>query len=716
GIWIAFFLVAGALASVFLADALTNEMAFTNNPESKRAYNMIEDHITGPEKANEFVIVRSETLTVDDPAFQQTIGQIYKDLQGLGGDVVESVIAYQPGAESLVSADRRTTIMPVVMAGDFDEAMDNIGQVRRIVDSADGENGFTALVTGDASLDEDFGKAAEKDLQTAELVGVPIALLVLVVVFGALVAALIPVIIGALAILMAVGAAAVIGQAHELSIFITNMIVAMGLALGIDYSLFIISRYREERKKGLEKIDAIGIAGATASRAVFFSGMTVVLALFGMLIVPMSLFLSLATGAILVAIAAVAAALTLLPAVLSLLGDRVNALRVPILGWKEANPNGKAKRNFWDWATRRVMRRPVISIVVAAGLLVAMAVPAFDIHLGAAGISTLPDTLRTKEGFLILQEDFSSGLLTPARIAIHGEIDSEPVQQGISRLEATLKADPAFYGEPTLQTNAIADYAELSMPISGDATSDPAIDAVRKLRKEYIPQSFDGVSAEVLVTGSTAIHIDYIDLTGNYMPIVLIFVLGLSFVLLTLVFRSIVLPIKAILLNLLSVGAAYGLVILVFQKGIGAGVLGFQETGEFEAWVPIFLFCMLFGLSMDYHVFLLSRIREHFDQTQDNTESVAFGLTTTGGIITGAALIMVTVFSGFSAGDLVMFQQMGFGLAVAVLFDATIIRSILVPAAMQLLGRANWYLPPALEWLPRIRVDSTKTGQPRTKE
>jgi len=240
--------------------------------------------------------------------------------------------------------------------------------------------------------------------------------------------------------------------------------------------------------------------------------------------------------------------------------------------------------------------------------------------------------------------------------------------------------------------------------VSGDYIGDEAIKAIRTLRNEYIPQAFSGVEADVLVTGQTAGNIDYFDMTDRYLPIVFAFVLGLSFVLLTLVFRSLVVPVKALIMNLLSVGAAYGLMVLVFQKGIGAGILGFQKVATIEAWIPIFLFCVLFGLSMDYHVFLLSRIRERFDQTHDNSESVAFGLRTTGRVITGAALIMVAVFAGFAAGDLVMFQQVGFGLGVAVFLDATIVRSVLVPAAMQLLGRRNWYLPRALQWLPNLRL------------
>ena len=510
-------------------------------------------------------------------------------------------------------------------------------------------------------------------------------------------------------IAVALGVTALIGQAFSLSFFVTNMIFMIGLAVGIDYSLFIVSRYREERSKGLEKIDAIARTGATASRAVFFSGTTVVLALLGMLIVPTNIFQSLAIGAILVVIAAVVASLTLLPAVLSLMGDKINSLRVPILGRRLVEkPGDDSSGGFWNWITEVVMKRPVVSLVLAAAILIAAAVPYFDIKTGSAGVSSLPDGLGSKEGFLILEEKFSFGLVSPALIVIDGDINSGPVQNGIQNLQSFLNDDPAFVGQARMEVNDSGDLALLSAPVAGDATSETAIEAVRRLRDQYIPQAFSGVDAEVMVTGGTAFNVDFFDIADQYLPIVIALILALSFVLLTLVFRSIVVPIKAIIMNLLSVGAAYGLVVLVSQKGYGAGILGFQQVDTIEAWIPLFMFSVLFGLSMDYHVFLLSRIRERFDQTGDNAESVAFGLRSTASIITGAALIMVAVFGGFASGDLVMFQQVGFGLAVAVFLDATIVRTILVPATMKLLGDRNWYLPNILSWLPDLRVEGAE--------
>jgi RND superfamily putative drug exporter len=692
------------LVIALLGDALTSEIRFTGMPESKRAEQLLVDRLHGEEQARETVIIRSGTLTVDDQAFRDLGRQLYDEIVALGSHVVDSAFSYfVTPLDLLVSDDRRTTVMPLIMTGSYDDALDNIGQVHDVIGRFRGDEAFQVLITGNASIGEDWMEAAQSDLETAEIFGIPIALVILVLVFGSLAAAMIPLVLGVIAIVIAVGMVAVIGQAYDFSTFVVNMVAAVGFALGIDYSLFIVSRYREERSRGREKLDAIEATAGTASRTVFFSGTVVVLALLGMLIVPVSIFQSIAAGAIMAVIAAVAATLTLLPAVLSLMGDRINSLRVPFVGHR-LGVQGERSGGFWERTAHAVMRRPVITLALAAGLLIAAIVPVYDFNLGASGVSTLPDRLETKQGFLLLEEDFSYGLVNPARIVIDGDIGSGPVQAGIERLTGLIEADDSFYGTPELQVNDDGDLAELSAPLDGEPEDDQAINAVRRLRGDYIPQAFDGVDAEVLVGGNTAGNMDYIDITGDSLPVVIVFVLSLSFILLMVVFHSIVVPAKAILMNLLSVGATYGLVVLVFQMGVGSGLFGFQELDKFEAWVPIFLFCLLFGLSMDYHVFLLSRVRERYDQTGDNKESVAFGLRTTGSIITGAALIMVAVFAGFAAGDLVMFQQMGFGMAVAVILDATIVRSVLVPSAMQLLGTRNWYLPGFLRWLPRVRL------------
>jgi RND superfamily putative drug exporter len=514
-------------------------------------------------------------------------------------------------------------------------------------------------------------------------------------------------VIAIFSIIISLGISALVGQVFALSFFVENIIFMIGLAVGIDYSLFIVDRYREERRNGLVKLDAIEVAGNTATRAVLFSGITVVLALTGMLLIPFNVFIAIAIGAIAVVIASVLAAMTLLPAALSLLGDKINRLGVPWIGNSQEHPDAPDNSGFWDRVAHIVMRKPLVSMVLAGGLLIVAALPLLDLRIGFAGVSTLPDGLQSKEGFIILDKQFSAGDANPAQIVIAGDYDSSAGQDGIATLFGSMAADPAgTFGTPRpVELNADRTIALIEVPLAGDSAEQRAQNAVNALRDTYVPTAFPGSDVEVVITGVTAGNMDFFQAAKDGILIVFPFVLGMSFILLMIVFRSIVVPIKAIILNLLSVAATYGILVLVFQKGVGSDLGLLAESDIIEAWIPLFLFSILFGLSMDYHVFLLSRIRERFDQTDDNTESVAFGIRSTGRLITGAALIMVAVFWGFAAGDLIGLQQMGFGLGIAVLIDATIIRMILVPASMKMLGRWNWYLPPFLRWLPDLRVE-----------
>ena len=700
GIWILIIIAAGITSSRLLADALTTDVAFTNQPEAKRAADIVEERFGNP-GVTEVFIISAQDLTVDDPQFQAQVRTLQAEAQELAGDDLKSVVSfYDTKDPSMVSEDRRTTLMPVVFK-DAEVLSDYLPEVEALLETGNEPGGFKTQSFGAVTLDDDFATIAEEDLATGESFGIIVALIVLVIVFGAVVAGVVPIAMGIGAIAVATGVTALVGQLTDFSFFVTNMITMMGLAVGIDYSLFIVSRYREERAHGRPKLEAIEAAGATASRAVFFSGMTVVLALVGMLILPTTIFRSLAAGAIFVVVAAVLASLTLLPALLGLLGDRVNSLRVfrrrPAAGAEDSHV-------FWDRITHGVMKRPVMSLVVGAGLLLAASVSYFDINTGFSGVSTLPDETRSKQAFEVLATEFSGGLNSPVETVVDGDVTSPEVKAGIEEFRGLLAEDRMF-GPSRVQISEGRDTALISAPLEIDPSSDSATATIERVRDDYVPGAFEGSGAEVLVGGETAFSKDFFDLAAQYTPIVFVFVLGLSFLLLTIVFRSIVVPIKAIIMNLLSVGAAYGLIVLVFQKGVGAELFGFQQVEVIEAWLPLFLFSILFGLSMDYHVFLLSRIREHFDKTGDNTESVAYGLRTTGGLITGAAIIMVAVFGGFAAGDLVMLQQMGFGLAVAVLIDATIVRSVLVPASMKLLGDRNWYLPRWLRWLPDVKVE-----------
>jgi RND superfamily putative drug exporter len=509
-----------------------------------------------------------------------------------------------------------------------------------------------------------------------------------------------------LSIIVALGLVAVISLEFSLSVFIVNMLTGMGLALGIDYSLFVVSRYREERNLGFAKDEAIGLSGATASRAVLFSGSTFVIALTGMFIVPTSIMRSLALGAILVGIVSVAAALTLLPALLSLVGDRVNALPVPILG-RNLGRADAAEGRVWRRIVEGVLRRPALWLAVSAGAMLALAAPIFGLHIGANGVSTLPSTLPSKQGFVLLQRSFPVQNPAPVRIVAVGG-DARP---GLVKLNRLLAARGSF-GAGTIKASTREDVMLLTSPIRGDAVGGAAVSAVRDLRAQLIPGIFRGSGAKVYVGGITAENVDYFDAVTNPTPYVLLFVLGLSFVLLTVAFRSVVVALVSVLLNLLSVGAAYGLLTLVFLDDHGASLFGFQHTQVIDAWVPLFLFSVLFGLSMDYQVFLMSRIKERHDASGSTHDAIVGGVASTARIITGAALIIVVVFAGFAAGKLVMFQQMGFGIAVALLLDATIIRSVVLPAALGLLDRRSWYLPRWLEWLPHVEVERPVSAPP----
>jgi uncharacterized membrane protein YdfJ with MMPL/SSD domain len=702
--WIAAIVVGLGLSAALLPGNLTTNGYVTGNPESKQAEDLFYSRFP-PDRSgvDELIVVRSGSRTVDDPAYKAFVRRLVRE-GNASGVVYRASTYYGTHDAALVSSDRHATVIGIQRQADVDRL---IGVVQR----ADGRDGFAVAMTGEGTVDHDFNELSQHDLKSGELgVGLPAAFVVLLLVFGAVVAGLVPLLMAAVAIVVALGLCAVVAEAFTLSVFVVNMLTGMGLALGIDYSLFVLSRYREERGRGRQELDAVAAAGATASRAVLFSGTVFVIALSGMLLVPSNVMKSLAVGAITVGIVSVLAALTLLPALLGRLGDRVNALRIPWLGRNIGAAEAEEGR-FWGAIVRRVMRRPVVSLVAFTALLVALAVPALGLNLGASGVSTLPDRLASKQGYEALARDFPQMSSSPALIAVVGDARSPAATAGIGRLRARLARDPVF-GRSDLRVSSDGRAAAIGVEVGGDKTGERALDAVRHLRDVEIPAAFRGTHVRVLVGGDTADNVDFIDAMNRWLPIVFVYVLGLSFVLLTIVFRSIVVATTTIVLNLLSVGAAYGLVILVFRHGIGNGLLGFQRVDAIEAWVPLFLFSVLFGLSMDYQVFLLSRIKERYEQSRSTTDAVAYGVSSTARLITGAALIIVAVFGGFAMGDLVMFQQMGFGIAVALLIDATIIRSVLMPAAMTLLGPWNWYLPSWLEWLPRIQIEAQRAEPP----
>lgn len=711
-----------ALALVAARDldgALSTSASFTNDPDSAIGAALIEERLGGPEPFTESVIVRSDALTVSDPAFTARVAAVSQALLAMpklvaaAPTVSQLEAADDPQAARLVSTDRHATIIPVTLRGNYQAIHAQMGDYLRRLDAFN-RDGFTVLTVGTASLTTAFTRIAEQDLRTAELVGIPAAVVILVVVFGALVAVGIPLLLSLISIGIALGQTALIGRSMDLSVYVVNMISMIGLAVGIDYALFIIARYREERRHGYPKEEAISITGATASKAILFSGITVVLALSGLFLLPTTIFRSLGAGAVLVVIVAVAAMLTLVPALIGLLGDRLDWPRHPRYPNRPGTPSGEAshadRQGFWGQVTSLVTDHPIVALVLTSSLLVAAAIPAFDLHRGATGVDSLPPS-DAKTAYDILNRDFSAEFLSPVQIVIDAPKTPQS-EAAIGQLVRELQRHPSFDSTPQLSWNDAGDLAVVRFPLAADPSSPEAYAALDELRDDVIPRAFGKTGTPVYVTGTTALNADFFELVDIWTPVVFAFVLGLSFLLLLIAFRSVIVPLKAIVMNLLSVGAAYGLMVLIFERGYGTRLIGVQQSPTIEAWVPIFLYCILFGLSMDYQVFLLSRIREHFDHTHHNRESVAVGLQATGRLITGAALIMVVVFSAFVSGRLVVFQQLGFGLAIAIAIDATLVRSILVPAAMALLGDLNWYLPKWLQWLPDLRIEGQSTMQP----
>ena len=707
GLWVVVFVVAGALNVNLLDSATTTELRLEPGFESEDTRRLLEERFPATQQPREVIVVQSDTLTVEDPAFRAAVTDVFAAVTALGDEVVSGGVHYflLPD-ERLVSADRTTSIIVLLMAGTTEEAAGHVEHVFEAIDEAATDDRFRVLIVGSASTSYETNEFAVRDLEQGERFGIPVALLILLVLFGAVVAALVPIGLAIVGIGIALGLAALIGQVYELVFFVTLMITMIGLAVGIDYSLLMISRFRDEMERGLPIGEAVERTGATAGRTVLFSGVTVVIALLGLFIVPMTFFRSLGLGAVLVVIVELAATLTLLPAVLMLLGPRVNRLAIPLARRRRgAKAAAQAGGGFWDVTTRLVTRFPVLGLLAVGVPMIAVTLFYFDIRTGLNGVDKLPEGARTREAFLALEAHptLSFGVANPVEIAIDGDPRDPQVQAAVGSLVASLA--PISPSEPVVEINPEGDLALMRVVLPGEPSSPDTVEAVNTIRDELVPDAFAGAPATATVGGISSIASDVFAITDRYTPIVFAFVLGFSFLVLMLVFRSVVIPVKAVLMNLLSVGASYGILVLVFQRGVATDLLGFQHAEVIDVWIPLFLFAVLFGLSMDYHVFLLSRVRERYDQTGNNAEAVALGLRETTGIITGAALIMVAVFGAFASGETIINQQLGFGLAVAILLDATLVRSVLVPASMELLGRGNWYLPAWLGWLPDLRIE-----------
>ncbi|HEU0019999.1 MAG TPA: MMPL family transporter [Thermoleophilaceae bacterium] len=693
--WLAFVIASLAIGGALGVNTLSDEDSGVG--ESGRADKTL--HEAFPQKTKESVLVQSAKLKATDAAFRAGVDDTVRRLEAAKD--VRDVAGPYP-ADGQISEDGHSALIDFEIAGDPETATDRIDPALAATAAAAKANPELRIEQfGDASADKAISKTFEDDFKKAELTSLPITLIILVLAFGAIVAAGVPLLLALSGVAATIGLLAPISLIAPVDESVNSVILLIGLAVGVDYSLFYLRREREERAAGRSEQASLEAAAATSGRAVLISGFTVMIAMAGMYLAGAATFQSFATGTILVVAVSVIGSLTVLPAVLSKLGDRVDKGRVPLIGRIKART---AQAGIWSRIVDRVLRRPLLSALVSGGLLVAVALPTLAMQTSVPGVDGLPQDLPVVQTYNRIQEAFP-GESIPANVVV----EADDVTTGATAAAIdTLQADAAMQSdlfEPgaTVEVSPDKTVANVAIPIAGNGTDATSNEALDELRGELIPATVGTVAgATTDVTGMTAETADFNASMSSHIPWVFAFVLTAAFLLLMVTFRSVMIPIKAILLNLLSVGAAYGLLVLVFQEGWGESLLGFESTGAITAWLPLFLFVVLFGLSMDYHVFILTRIKELVDRGMRTDRAVAEGIKSTAGVVTSAAVVMVAVFSIFATLSSLEFKQMGVGLAAAILIDATIVRGVLLPATMKLLGEWNWWLPSWLEWLPRV--------------
>ena len=686
--WLAFVVIALVIGSGVGSKELSDADRYQG--ESGRAEQALVDAGLDP-PAGETVMVKSDTLDAGDRQFDAAVADVEARIEKVA--VAKNVEA---GA---ISKDRHAALVTFDVRGDPDDAGDHYDAVTAPVKAAQAANPqFEIRQFGDASSMKELDDAFMEDLHKAETLSLPVTLLILLVAFGAIVAAGVPLLLALSAIAATMGVVALPSHIFPIDDGTASVIVLIGMAVGVDYALFYMRREREERAAGHDVKTAVQRAAATSGRAVLISGLTVMTAMAGMFFSGDAGFIGIGLGALIVVGVAMIGSLTVLPAVMTWLGDRVEKGRVPYFGRKRA---AARESRMWGAIVDRVLKRPAISAAVAAAVLIALTIPAFGLNTVQSSPSDYPQDLPALQSYNAINAEFPGKEMAATVVIEDGNVRQGEAAQAIAELKERALASGQMY-EP-IETRISEDntVAEVSIPLAGDGGDKASKDALATLRDEIVPATV-GQVATVNVSGQTAQSEDADAQLAKSMPVVFGFVLILAFGLLLVTFRSIVVPIKAIVLNLLSVGAAYGVLKLVFQDGMGEGLLDFNSNGGITPWLPLFLFVVLFGLSMDYHVFILSRVREAVDRGMSTDEAVSHGIKTTAGTVTSAAIVMVAVFSIFATLSMIDFKQMGVGLAVAVLIDATIIRAVLLPATMKLLGERNWYLPKFLRWMPRL--------------
>jgi uncharacterized membrane protein YdfJ with MMPL/SSD domain len=655
--------------------------------------------------ATESVLIQSRDATVSDPKLRSAVVGVVAALSGRSDVANLHNPLLTKGGGGQISADRHSVLVQFDVRGDADKAQD---KVQPIMDAVAGvQKGYPGVRIeefGMASANHVLDDTVGKDFKKAERLTVPITLLILLFAFGALVAAGLPVLLAISAVLASIGIYSLFTHLVPGDFTTTqSVILLIGMAVGVDYSLFYLRREREERHAGRTPREALLRTAATSGQAVLVSGATVLVAMAGMFLAGNKIFTSIAIGTMLVVLCAVVGSVTVLAALLSKLGDRVDKGRIPLVGRRK---HAAGESRVWGAVLDRVLRRPVVWVVVSAAALVAASVPVLGMHTKLPSFTDLPHSLSIVSTYDRIQKTFP-GSQTPAVMVVKGDNVTTPqYQRAYAQFKQRARATGLLFPPFRVEVSPDKTVARVDFSIAGSGDNKTSVRALNALRHDVIPpvaKTLPGV--QVAVTGETAGTKDFNDQMKSRMPFVLAFVLGLAFLLLLMTFRSIVIPIKSILLNLLSVGAAYGILVLVFQHHWAEGLLGFNSNGAITSWLPLFLFVVLFGLSMDYHVFILSRIKELVDRGMKTEHAVSYGIRQTAGTVTSAAIVMVAVFAIFATLRTIDMKQMGVGLAVAVLIDATVIRAVLLPAAMKLLGEWNWYLPRWLEWLPSLSAE-----------
>jgi RND superfamily putative drug exporter len=686
--WFAFVLAAYTLGMVVGPLTLTDVQM--GNGESKRATQVYEHAF--PFHSGEQVLIQGRgSITSNDAAFKAAISALVRRLRAL--PTIDQIRAPASAGDSvLLSSDGRSALVTFNVAGDSNQAQQNVaGALRATAATARQFPQLRVEEFGAASANKALAKAFVADAKKAEYTSIPVTLVILVFAFGALVAAGIPLLLGITAVMAALGLVNVFSHAIPVQPGQVDAVVALiGLAVGVDYSMFYLRRKLEERRAGHSSDGALARAAATSGQAVLISGITVMIAMAGMFLSDNAVFASLAMGTMLVVAVAVIGSLTVLPAVISKLGDNVERGRAPIIAKRRRRGHSRA----WGYLIGKVLRAPAVSLLLSASVLIALALPVLTMHTVDPGMVGLPPNLSIMHTYDRIQKAFPGGPLPAVVVIRAGDVTSPPVRAAIAAMSRRAIATHQMAG-PVVETNS-ADrrVAAVTISLMGSGTDQRSEAALALLRDRVIPGTIGRVpGADAWVAGNTAGSHDFNSTMKARLPLVFGFVLGFAFVLLLVTFRSIVIPIKAIVLNLLSVAAAYGVVTLIFQDGLLRAALGAQDIGGVVDWLPLFLFVVLFGLSMDYHVLILSRVKENHDRGMTTAGAVAEGIKSTAGVVTSAAVVMIAVFSIFAFLPEVMFKQLGVGLAVAVLIDATIVRAVLLPSAMTLLGEWNWYLP-----------------------